>query len=106
MTDRERVFKELEEIREKCKEEGWDCYGGAAVTQETYQTAFNFLNMLGDDLFVNLSLCGDAHGDINIEWYTGKHRLCSIDASGKNLSSLVWKRGEKLEIASKEWELE
>ena len=77
---RGKVFEELLETFEECRQPNWDGYGAQPVREETYHLAHQFLAAL--PLSAPLpSIGAEPDGQITVEWYRSPQRTLSVSIS-------------------------
>ena len=74
----------LEAVFAQCSEPGWDGYGAAAVSRDTYDVATRFLETLAHELPANVPLPTPgaiAPGEISFEWYVKSTHLLTLSVA-------------------------
>ena len=74
------VKDELFSAAEECKSANWDGQGAAAVSDESYRSAFRFLEALPLGC-VPSSVSVEPDGEMTLEWYSSVRRTISISFS-------------------------
>jgi hypothetical protein len=78
--DNGKMFEELLETFEECRQPNWDGYGAQSVREETYDLAHQFLAAL--PLSTPLpSIGAEPDGQITVEWYRSPQRTLSVSVS-------------------------
>lgn len=74
------VFNELFSVAEDCRNANWDGQGALAVCEESYRTAYRFLEALPLGT-VAPEVGVEPDGEITLEWYYSPRRTLSISFS-------------------------
>jgi hypothetical protein len=72
------MLKELEDLYEECKVEGWDGYGALPIQQETYVNSIALLNYLISNNLTPSSIDAECDGHITFEWYKHPRFILSV----------------------------
>jgi hypothetical protein len=78
--DNGKVFEELLETFEECREPNWDGYGAQSVREETYDLAHQFLTALPLSTPVP-SIGAEPDGHITVEWHRSSQQTLSVSIS-------------------------
>ena len=71
------LFRELAEVFEECREEGWNGYDAVPLDEGALNAAKEFLDSLPLGLPLP-SLFGDPEGLVGFEWYQSRWRTLSV----------------------------
>jgi hypothetical protein len=78
--DNGKMFEELLETFEECRQPNWDGYGAQSVREETYDLAYQFLTALPLSTPVP-SIGAEPDGHLTVEWYRSPERTLSVSIS-------------------------
>ena len=73
-------FNHLYQVFMECRNPNWDGYGAHAVSDDTFQLAYNFLTSLPLGT-PPPSFGAEPDGDITIEWYQSPRKTLSVSIS-------------------------
>ena len=74
------VFNELFIVAEECQTGNWDAQGALPVTQDTYRTAYLFLESLPLGISAP-SVGAEPDGHLTLEWHRSPRRTLSVSIS-------------------------
>lgn len=74
------LFNELYTVAEGCRKPNWDGQGAAAVSEESYRSAYRFLEALPLGTLPP-SVGVEPDGEMTLEWYHSSRRIVSISFS-------------------------
>lgn len=80
---REKIFEELWDVYDECKNEGWDGYGAQPVSVEDFEISFEFLKLLvKPSLGIKPpEIAADPDGEITFEWYEENGSVFAVGIS-------------------------
>jgi len=74
------LLNQLGKVFSECSTEGWDGYGAAPVSKETFGYAFLLIDSLSPS-FPPPEIGADPDGHLNFEWYNDPRHLVSVSIS-------------------------
>ena len=77
---RTEVLDELCDVADECRLPNWDGYGAEAVSQDSYQVAYRFLEALPVG-FPSPTIGAEPDGCLTLEWHRTPHHTVSVSVS-------------------------
>jgi len=78
------TINELKSVYKECKADNWDGYNAVAISEDTYNEAEKFIDMLPLFSFKMPSVTAEPDGGIALEWYKDSRHLFVISFYGRN----------------------
>jgi len=71
------ILEILSEVKTECSEPNWDGYDAAAIDDNSYKNAINFISLL-PVYFPIPDIRVDPDGEVSFEWYEDKRNVFSV----------------------------